>query len=161
MAAAARLEIGRVGRAHGLDGEVGVTLITDREERLDAGSVLHAGDRELVVTSARQHGDRWWVRFAGITDRTAAEMLNGEVLTADALEAGEGELWVHELIGTRVRDVAGRDLGIVRSVEANPASDLLVLDDGVLVPLTFVVEERDGILVVDPPEGLLDLNRRD
>ncbi len=50
----ARLEVGRVGRAHGLKGDVTVTLTSDRRERLDPGSVLFAGDRELVVATARQ-----------------------------------------------------------------------------------------------------------
>ena len=60
-----------------------------------------------------------------------------------------------------MRDASGRDLGHVLSVEANPASDLLVLDGDVLVPITFVVDQGPGFVVIDPPEGLLDVNRRD
>ena len=161
MAGTTRLEVGRVGRAHGLKGEVGVTLMSDRPERVEPGSVLYAGDRELVVATARPHGGRWLLRFEGVTDRTAAEALHGVVLTGETLETGEGELWVHELIGARVRDVGGRELGVVLAVEANPASDLLVLADDVLVPMTFVVEQQPGLVVVDPPDGLLDVNRRD
>jgi len=48
-------------------------------------------------------------------------------------------------------------VGRVVSVEANPAHDLLVLDGGALVPMVFVVEQRDGVVVIDPPEGLFDL----
>jgi 16S rRNA processing protein RimM len=157
----ARLEVGRVGRAHGLKGEVSVTLTSDRSERLDRGSVLFAAARELVVDTARQHSGRWVVRFEGVDDRTAAEALRGVVLTAEALDTTEGELWVHELVGARVHDRAGTDLGAVVAVEANPASDLLVLEGDVLIPMTFVVEQRDGTVVVDPPEGLLDVNKRD
>ncbi len=99
--------------------------------------------------------------FEGVTDRTDAESLLGLVLTGEALPSEDDELWIHELIGAAVRDRAGRDLGPVRAVEANPASDLLVLDGDVLVPITFVVERGPGFVVVDPPEGLLDVNRRD
>lgn len=161
MVEPSRLEVGRVGRAHGLQGEVSVTLITDRRERLDTGSVLYADDRELVVEASRPQTGRWLVRFAGVTDRTAAEALRGLVLAADAVDSAEGELWVHELVGARVRDRAGQELGAVRAVEANPASDLLVLDDDVLVPMSFVVDQGPGFVVVELPEGLLDVNRRD
>jgi 16S rRNA processing protein RimM len=156
-----RLEVGRIGRAHGLRGEVSVTLSSDRLERLAAGSVLDADGRTLVVESARPHAGRWLVCFEGVEDRTDAESLLGLVLTGDALPSEEDELWIHELIGAAVRDRTGRDLGSVLSVEANPASDLLVLDGDVLVPITFVVERGPGFVVVDPPEGLLDVNRRD
>ena len=54
-------------------------------------------------------------------------------------------------------DTAGAELGTVTAVEVNPASDLLVLDGGGLVPLTFLVSQEPGRVVVDPPEGLLDL----
>jgi 16S rRNA processing protein RimM len=56
-----------------------------------------------------------------------------------------------------VVDANAKSLGTVLAVEANPAHDLLVLEHGVLVPMTFVVERRGHTIVVDPPEGLLDL----
>jgi 16S rRNA processing protein RimM len=98
------------------------------------------------------------IRFDGVDDRTAAELLRNKVVEAEPLpEAPEGELWVHELIGSEVRDPAGELLGSVVAVEANPAHDLLVLDGGALVPMVFVVSSQDGVVVVDPPDGLLDL----
>jgi 16S rRNA processing protein RimM len=156
-----RLEVGRIGRAHGLRGEVSVTLSSERSERLEPGSVLHADGRRLVVVSARPHSGRWLVFFEGIDDRTTAEGLLGAVLTGEALPSEEGELWVHELIGAAARDPEGQPLGRVVAVEANPASDLLVLEGDVLVPMHFVVDQGPGFVVVDPPEGLLDVNRRD
>jgi 16S rRNA processing protein RimM len=148
-----------VGRAHGLRGEVSVTLTSDRSERVEPGAVMHAGERELVIATSRPHRGRWLVRFEGIEDRTAAEGLRGAVLTAAPLaSSGDGdELWVHEIVGDEVRDVGGRMLGRVSAVEPNPAHDLLVLDDGTLVPAVFVVERTPGTVVVDPPPGLLDL----
>ena len=156
----ARLEVGRIGRAHGLRGEVAVTLSTDRTERVAVGSRLHVDERVLTVVAARPHQGRWLVRFEEVGDRTAAEALRGEVLRAEPLEGIDDVLWVHELVGAEVRDTTGASIGPVLAVEDNPASDLLVVEvDGreVLVPIVFVVEQADGVVVIDPPEGLLDL----
>lgn len=158
MSAPQRLEVGRVGRPHGLTGEVTVTFSTNREERHEVGAVLYADDRRLVVTAARPHQHRWLLRFEGVTDRDAAIRLRGVRLRADPLEAEDDpdEWWVHELIGAEVVDRAGRPHGRVASVEANPAHDLLVLDGGALVPVVFIVEHGAGRVVVDPPVGLLE-----
>lgn len=144
-----------MGRAHGIRGEVAVTLTTDRLERVAPGSVLWAGERRLEVRSSRPHQGRWLVDFDGVADRSSAEALHGVVLSAEPLE-DPGALWVHDLVGAEVVDAGGARLGVVSAVEANPASDLLVLDGGGLVPLTFLVQAEAGRLVVDPPPGLLD-----
>jgi 16S rRNA processing protein RimM len=158
--AAAELELGWIGRPHGVHGEVTVTLRTDRPERTAPGAVLYAGDRKLVVESARPHQGRWLVRFEGVADRDAAEHLRGATLRGEPLEdPGEGRVWVHDLVGATVRDVRGNPLGRVTAVEVNPAHDLLVLDDSTLVPIVFVVEHGPGVVVVDVPDGLLDVNR--
>ncbi len=131
-------------------------LVTDRSERTAPGAVLHTDDGSLVVEAARKHRDGWVVRFEGIGDIDAAESLRGSVLYAEPLPSADDELWVHELIGCEVRNRDGRRLGTIAAVEANPAHDLLVLDDGGLVPMPFVVERRPDCVVVDPPDGLLD-----
>ena len=151
-----RLEVGRIGRAHGLRGEVLVTLTSDRAERLAPGAVLDTGGRDLVVHAARPHQHRWLVAFEGVDDRTAAEQLQGVTLYADALPSEDDELWVHELIGATVRDPDGAPLGTVEAIEANPASDLLVLDGDRLIPLVFVVAHEPGTVTVDVPDGLWD-----
>ena len=154
------LEVGQVARAHGLRGEVIVVLSTNVEHRLDPGAVLHAPDgRTFEVVRSAPHGARWIVAFAGVGDRTTAERLAGMALLAESVDDDEddGTLWVHRLIGAAVVDTGGRPLGTVEAVEANPASDLLVLDSGGLVPLRFVVDTAPGRLTVDPPPGLLDL----
>jgi 16S rRNA processing protein RimM len=156
-----RLVVGRVGRAHGLRGEVAVSFSSNRPERTEPGAVLFAGGRELVVASARPHQGRVLVRFEGVDDRTTAEALQGLELTGvpfgDEVVLADDELWVHELVGSEVHDRGGAVVGRVVAVEANPAHDLLVLDGGVLVPMVFVVGQRDGVVVIDPPEGLFDL----
>jgi len=149
-------EVGRIGRAHGLRGELSVALTSDRAERLAPGSVLGTDDRELVVQSARPHQQRWLVCFEGVNDRTTAEQLRGATLYADALPSATDELWVHELIGATVQDGDGTVLGVVEAIEANPASDLLVLDGERLVPLTFVVAHGPGTVTVDLPAGMWD-----
>jgi 16S rRNA processing protein RimM len=156
-----RLVVGRVGRAHGLRGEVAVTFSSNRPERSAPGAALFAGDRELVIARSRPHQGRVLVYFVGVDDRTAAEALLGVELTAapltDDVELDEREVWVHEVVGAEVHDRAGAVLGRVVAVEANPAHDLLVLDGGALVPMVFVVEQREGVVVIDPPDGLFDL----
>ncbi len=150
------LEVGRVAKAHGLRGEVIVSLSTDRTERLDPGSVLSSDAGDLTVVTAHPHQHRWIVQFDGVFTREAAEALHGVVLRAEPLDDPDA-LFVHELIGARVVDVDGAELGPVESVEQNPASNLLVLGSGGLIPLRFLVERRDDALVVEVPDGLLDL----
>jgi 16S rRNA processing protein RimM len=151
----ALLEVGRIVKPHGLKGEVIVRLVTDRVERLARGSTLQSSAGPLRVVLAKPHHLHWIVAFEGVTDRTAAERLHGVVLEAEPLDEPD-TLWVHELIGSEVTDVHGAPLGSVVAVEANPASDLLVLDRGGLVPLRFVVTHAPGTVVVDVPLGLLE-----
>jgi 16S rRNA processing protein RimM len=134
-----------------------VQLITDRSERLDPGAVLQSDAGPLTVERSRPHGARHVVAFAGITDRDGAESLRGLVLRAPALDDPDA-LWVHELIGAEVVRPDGGLVGRVTVVEASGADDLLVLDTGALIPIGFVVGWDDHRrLVIDPPEGLLDL----
>lgn len=153
------LEVGRITKAHGLRGEVVVHLVSDRTERLARGSVLLTDGGDLKVLASRPHTDRWIVQFEGCSTREDAEALRGTELRAQASDSGDdGELWVHELIGVRVVERDGTDRGAVESVQSNPASDLLVLDSGALVPVVFVVDgPSDGVLTVEVPDGLFAL----
>jgi 16S rRNA processing protein RimM len=155
------LEVGRVVRPHGLKGQVVVELWTDRHERVAVGAQLSAGDRPLLIASASPlpgsgGHDRWLVAFHGVSTREGAEALRQAVLTAEPLHV-EGALWVHELVGADLYEPDGHLVGRVEAVQANPASDLLVLEDGRLVPLTFVSRDEGGTLTVDGPPGLLDI----
>jgi len=100
--------------------------------------------------------------FQDVDDRGAAEQLRGLVLSADPLvptdaDLDDDEMWVHELVGCTVVDRNDVAVGEVVAVEANPAHDLLVLDEGGLIPVVFIVEHGDGRVVVDLPAGLLEL----
>jgi 16S rRNA processing protein RimM len=132
-----RLEVGRVGKAHGLRGDVMVVPITNRDERFAAGA---------------------FVDVNGVDDRDAAEQLRGALLTGAPLDdLSDDEVWAHEVIGAEVVDREGTVVGEVVALEANPAHDLLVLRSGVLIPVVFVVAKEPGRVVVDLPEGLLEL----
>jgi 16S rRNA processing protein RimM len=154
--APALLEVGRIEKAHGLRGQVVVRLITNRAERVARGAELSAGDRTLTVVESTPHGERWIVTFDGVADRDAADALRGTLLRAEPLDDPD-ELWVHDLIGTEVVEIDGTVRGTVVEVLANPASDLLVLDSGALVPIRFVVQFEPGQRVeVDVPPGLFE-----
>jgi 16S rRNA processing protein RimM len=155
------LEVGKIGKPHGLHGEVAVDLTTTRTDRLDPGAALVAapvggGARTtLVVEQARPHLGRYLVTFVGLSDRTAAQRLTNATLFAEPSES-DGELFVHELIGAIVVDAGGIERGPVTAVEANPASDLLVLEDGSLVPMRFVTTFERGVVHIDAPDGLFE-----
>jgi len=150
------LEIGRIDKPHGLRGEVVVRLISNNLDRVAPGSRLESGRGTLVVAAARPHRDRWIVQFEGVDNRDAADALRGEQLRAEPVESG-GDLWVHELIGSVVVEIDGTTRGEVVAVIGNPASDLLELESGALVPLTFVTDEtQPGRIVIDAPPGLFD-----
>jgi 16S rRNA processing protein RimM len=153
----ALLEVGRIAKAQGIRGEVLVVLVTNRTERVAPGTELHTATGEvLVVRHATPHQGGWIVAFDGIADRTTAETLRGTTLFADPIDDDPDALWVHELIGSEVVDVGGTHHGRVTSVIANPASDLLELDGGALIPLRFVTSREPGLIVVDPPAGLFE-----
>lgn len=165
--------VGRIGRAHGIRGDVAVEVHTDDPDlRYSAGTPLATDPPErgpLTVLQARWHSGRLLVRFDGVADRTAAEALRGTLLVVDSatsppLEDPE-EWWDSDLEGLSAVTSDGAALGTVSEVLHPPGGDLLVVvrTDGteVLVPfVAAIVPEVDvsaGRLVVDPPEGLLDL----
>lgn len=152
------LEVGRITKPHGVRGDVLVLLSTERTERLEPGSVLETARGPLTVVSSSRHQDRWIVHFDGFTDRDQAETWRGVPLLAEPVEDDDdATLWVHELVGAAVVLADGTSMGTVTEVESNPASDLLVLDSGALVPVVFVTATTESTVTIDPPEGLFDL----
>jgi 16S rRNA processing protein RimM len=150
------LKVGRIDKAHGLRGEVLVSLTTNRDERVAPGTVLTLdGGRELTVLHSVPMGHRFIVAFDGVLDRNAAELIAHHDLFAEPIEDPDA-LWVHVLIGKRVVDQDGVDRGVIEAVQDNPASDLLLLESGALVPLRFVTSTTDDTVIVDVPAGLFD-----
>ena len=154
----AQLSVGRLVKPHGLRGDVIVSLTTNRTERVAPGSVLTTAEgRVLRVERSSPHQGRFIVSFEGVHGIDAAELLRDTEVYASPLEDPD-TLWVHDLIGSTVEDLGGTVVGTVAGVEANPASDLLVLESGGLIPLRFVVASVPGVrITVDLPDGLLDL----
>jgi 16S rRNA processing protein RimM len=152
------LEVGRIIKSHGLKGHVIVDLWTDRTERLTPGAQLLSERGPLTVTSAAAHQDRFLVRFEEITTREQSDSWRGVVLSAPRLDVDDEDvIWIDDLFGAEVVDAQGVVRGRVVDVEANPASDLLVLDSGALVPLTFVTSvEAHSRIEVDVPDGLFE-----
>ncbi|WP_340698430.1 ribosome maturation factor RimM [Cellulosimicrobium funkei] len=162
------LTVARVGKAHGLRGEVALDLRTDDpEERLAVGERLETRPADagpLTVATVRVHQGRWLVGFEGVRDRTGAEALRGVELVVEAEASDEEDAWYpHELAGLRAEGTDGRVLGRVEGLEHLPAHDVLVLrePDGArtLVPfvrqIVPVVDVASGRVVLDPPGGLL------
>ncbi len=155
------VKVGYVARAHGIRGDVFVMLTSNRIERMSPGSELVCGGTEISVASSSRHGTGWIVHFKGVEDRNAAESLRGKPLSAEPIQ-DESEIWIDEVSGLPVYDQNGRLLGTVEALEANPASDILVLDSGVLVPLIFLTNDasdcrKTGSLHAAIPEGLVEI----
>ena len=167
-----RVIVGRIGRAHGLRGEVGIEIRTDEPERrfCDGARLVTdtSPERTLTIAGSRWHGDRLLVKFAEVPDRTAAEDLRNTVVQADVPDderpEDPEEYYDRELIGLKVRTTDGLEAGEVIEVIHLPSQDLLEIrrpaGNAVLVPLVeeLVPEiDLDGkyVLVADRP-GLLD-----
>lgn len=152
------VEVGHIGRAHGVRGDLYVDLLTDRTERLAVGARVQARDKWLTVEAARPAGTRWLVHFAGLADRTAAEAFVNSTLMAEPLPAlSDDGLYVSDLIGSEVVGADQQAYGRCVAVVANPAHDLLELESGALVPIVFIVATAPGLVTIEPPEGLFDL----
>jgi 16S rRNA processing protein RimM len=166
--------VARVGRAHGVRGEVTVESRTDApERRFVPGAVLRtdpAGVGPLRLSGVRAHQDRLLLAFEGVEDRTAADGLRGVLLLADLDDDATGaeddpDSWPDRvLVGLRAELPGGEVVGEVGEVLHRPAQDLLVVrtvaGHDALVPFVRqIVPEVDvagGRLVLDPPGGLLD-----
>ncbi|HEY2043513.1 MAG TPA: ribosome maturation factor RimM [Jatrophihabitans sp.] len=164
--------VGRIGKAHGIRGDVFVEPWTDDpEDRFAAGSVLVAEPAErgpFTVESLRDHSGKLVVHFAGIDSRNAAEDIRGTMLVIEAVQRppidDPDEFYDTDLIGLNARTITGVGLGPVTDVLHSAAGSLLSIDYAgreVLVPflkaMVPVVDLAAGIVEVDPPGGLFDL----
>jgi 16S rRNA processing protein RimM len=163
--------VGRIGRPHGIRGDVMVGVRTDEPElRFAPGSRLDtdpAGAGPLTVASSRWHSGELLVRFEGVADRDAAAELRGTWLTVDSATLtppqDPDEFHDTDLVGLSVRTLDGTPVGTVDDV-LHPGQDLLVIKspDGQEILLPFVkafvpdVDLKSGSLVIDPPDGLLN-----
>ena len=169
------LIVGRVAKAHGVTGELVVDVRTDDPElRFAPGAILRAkasdhGGHNYVVTAVRPHGNRLLLRLEGVADRDAADALRGSLFVIDSEDlppiAEPDAYYDHQLEGLLVRTTAGLDIGTVSEVLHTAAGELLAVDRAnageLLVPFVAAIVTSvsldSGIVEIDPPEGLLEL----
>ncbi|MDH6289077.1 ribosome maturation factor RimM [Rhodococcus opacus] len=171
------LVVGRVAKSHGIKGEIVVEVRTDEpEDRFAVGAVLrgHKPREQTVSTytveAARDHSGRLLLRLEGVSDRTAADALRGTLFVIDSAELEPSddpdEFYDHELEGLSVRLSDSTEVGTVIEVLHSAAGELLSIrrtgeqSGELLVPFVAAivtsVSVKDGVVEIDPPEGLLD-----
>jgi 16S rRNA processing protein RimM len=167
-----QLQVARVGKPHGIRGEVTVQVLTDApEDRFVPGTsfvVEPAKAGPLTIKSARWNKDILLLGFEEVADRNRAEELRGARLFVETeeLEDNDEEGWYeHELVGLEAR-VGTQVVGRVKALNTMPAQDLLVIEDqdGKEILIPFVeeivpeVNTEEGYIVLTPPTGLFELN---
>jgi 16S rRNA processing protein RimM len=164
------LVVGRIGRPHGLRGELAVSVRTDvPDERFATGvEFTVAAGRRLKVAGSRWHSGTLLLSFDGVGDRDTAAELTGTTLTVEASALAPiddpDEFHDHELIGLRAELADGSVVGEVRDVLHGPAGELLVVTRearaDALIPFVHqivpTIDLAAGKVVLTPPEGLLE-----
>src|SRR5690349_7772888 len=167
-----QLVVARIGRAHGIKGEVTVEVRTDEPElRLAPGAVLAtdpATTGPLTIETGRVHSGRLLLRFDGVKDRTAAEALRNTLLIAevdpDELPEEEDEYYDHQLMDLDVVTADGVEVGRITEISHLPSQDLFIVErpDGSEVMIPFVeeivaeIDLAEQKAVITPPPGLID-----
>ena len=163
-----QLVVGRIGRAHGVQGEATIEVRTDNpEQRFAIGEELTTDTgRKLKITGNRWHNQILLLTFAGVSDRNQVEELKDLLLHAevDAEQNQPGEYHFQQLIGAQVKLSDGEIVGAVTEVVALPGQDLLAVSTQkgeVLIPMVkqiiLSIDTANKIIVINPPEGLLDV----
>ncbi|MFE3196709.1 ribosome maturation factor RimM [Embleya sp. NPDC055664] len=167
-----QLVVGRIGKAHGIKGQVTVEVRTDEPElRLAPGAVLMTDPPSvgpLTIADGRVHSGRLLLSIEGVTTRSGAEALRNTLLIAeidpDELPEDPEEFYDHQLIGLDVVTADGEAVGEITEVAHLPSQDLLMVRraDGREVMIPFVqqivpeIDLENQRAVITPPPGLLD-----
>lgn len=164
--------VARIGKPHGIKGEVTIQVHTDSpESRFVIGGQFRTNPSSygpLTLAGVRVHQGTYLLRFQGVFDRNAAEALRNTTLVVAHEEVDdEEEAWFAEdLVGLKVLNTDGRELGRVLELHTREAQDLLEIStpSGSTALIPFVeelvpqVDLEAGHVVIDPPTGLLELN---
>ena len=165
------LVVGRLGRPHGVHGEISVEVRTDEPEiRFAKGSKLSLKEtnNQLTVLSSRWHQEKILVKFEEITDRDLANDIKGKTLTVEidpnSIETKKDQYYEFQLTGLNVIDINEKTLGQIKEVITGLAQDLLVVETEekkeVLVPfvkqIVVNVDLNKKLITMDPPRGLFD-----
>ncbi|MDI2129271.1 ribosome maturation factor RimM [Yinghuangia seranimata] len=167
-----QLVVARIGRAHGIRGQVSVEVRTDEPElRLAPGAVLATDPPSagpLTISAGKVHSGRLLLSFEGVADRNGAEALRNVLLIAEVdpteLPDDPEEFYDHQLIGLDVFLEDGTAIGEVHEIAHLPSQDLLIVKrpDGREVMVPFVEEIVPEIdldeqrVVITPPPGLIE-----
>ncbi|HEY9369058.1 ribosome maturation factor RimM [Streptomyces sp.] len=167
-----QLVVARIGRAHGIKGEVTVEVRTDEPElRLGPGAVLAtdpASAGPLTIETGRVHSGRLLLRFEGVRDRTGAEALRNTLLIAEVdpseMPEEEDEYYDHQLMDLDVVLADGTEIGVITEISHLPSQDLFIVErpDGTELMIPFVekivteIDLENQRAVIDPPPGLID-----
>lgn len=166
------VKVARIGKPHGIRGEVTVQVLTDDPETRFARGARLLTDPEangpLTVKSARWNKHILLLGFEEVSDRNRAEELRGTMLYVEAEESSDDAWFEHDLVGLEVV-VEGETIGKVSALRTGPAQDLLevTLNDGseALLPLVEdIIPEIDldaAKVIATPPPGLLELDSGD
>ena len=163
-----RIEIGRIARPHGIRGEVVIATHDPASQVLGDVETIWVGGIERRIAGARGTHRGWLVALEGVATRDDAEMLRGQAVEVDreVLELDEDDVLLADLVGCRVVRVDGTPWGTIYAVDPG-MQDLLVIHDGELERLLPLVDEfvkdidlDEGVVTVDPPEGLPEQRRR-
>jgi 16S rRNA processing protein RimM len=138
------VQVGRVGRPHGLGGSFVVEDASEDPKRFAAGSRVFLDEKEAKVVESKRAGRRLVVRL----DREAKRGAVLAVLRTELPETEEDEYYVFQLVGLAVEEEGGRPLGRVQDVAPGVANDVLELDTGTALPLV-----EDCVLAVDLERG--------
>ena len=166
-----QVTVGRIGKPHGIRGEVTIEVRTDEPElRFAPGTTLkRESGSDLIVSDFHWHSGRVLLKFLGVDSRSAAEELRNSILiverAADEVPQENDEYYDSNLIGCEVKTLAGEVIGHVIDVLHLPSQDALVVDSGddagteYLIPfvesIVPTVDVVSKIITIDPPEGLL------
>lgn len=159
------LEIGRIGKAHGIKGEATVEAWTDDpENRFASGTKIKLSNgTDLEVSSIKFHSGTWLIGFVGINDRNEIEKLRNQTIFAeiDITDNAQDEYHLQQLLDCQVKSLSGTFLGKVIGLLKNPGQDLLQVNSGkqtVLVPMVKAIIKEinlsDKTIKLDPPLGL-------
>ena len=145
-----RVQVGRVGKPHGLEGAFVVEGASDDPERFAVGATLLVGGEPAQVVESKRAGGRPVIRV----DRDVPRGAQIEIERADLPQPEEGEYYAFQLVGLEVEETGGQNLGRVTEVSSGPANDVLELDTGLALPLVDAcVQEVDlagGRILVKP-----------
>ena len=165
----AYLVVGKFRRTHGIHGDLLFTVITDFPDRIKPGTVILIGDNktEYKISRRKPHNDGILLGFKEITNPEEATKLVGQnvfVHANDRPALPEGEYYHHQIIGLKVFDVSGKELGTIEEILVTGANDVYVVKTAeskeILVPAIKQVLKQvnlsEGKMVVELPDGLLD-----